>query len=324
LSSRASALLAAVILTAACRGGEREILVTYFNGQQAVSLRYPSGWRTDQAEQDGIWYRYFLAPPAAPEGTAAVSVTLLAGPMSSPVEEYAQSYLAGNEVASSRDEERQGARGRSWMFASPDGGTRQRLLLVALGERFWGLYAQGEAAAFESHRATIEEIWSSFTLERPELYPEHRFESFGVTLGVPESWRETRQFSARGETLLVLFASPALSVQQGQTVHASLTMTVETLPDGEGLEWYYESTRARLGDNLRVLEHTEWGDGYMDVMRTETSLAVSYIKRFYRVAGDRGLSLAFEGRDDVFWRVDSWADLIASTLQITPSAEAHR
>ena len=107
-------------------------------------------------------------------------------------------------------------------------------------------------------------------------------------------------------------------------MHASLTMTVETLPDGEGLESYYESTRARLGDNLRVLEHTEWGDGYMDVMRTETSLAISYIKRFYRVAGDRGVSLAFEGRDDVFWRVDSWADLIASTLQITPSTEAHR
>ncbi len=310
----------AVILTAACRSGERETFVTYFNGQQNVSVRYPSGWRTDQAEQDGIWYRYVLAPPVAPESTAAVSVTLLAGPMSSPVEEYAESYLAGNEVASSRDEERQGAKGRSWAFASPDGKTRQRLLLVALGERFWGLHAQGEAVAFESHRATVDEIWSSFALERPELYPEHRFESFGVTLGVPESWRETRQFSGRG-TLLVLFTSPALAVQQGQTVHASLTMTAESVPDGGGLESFYESTRARLGDNLRVLEHTEWGDGYMDVMRSETSLAVSYIKRFYRVAGDRGVSLAFEGRDDVFWRVDSWADLIASTLQLTPSPE---
>jgi len=320
LSSRFSILLAAVILTAACRSGEREIFVTYFNGQQNVSVRYPSGWRTDQAEQDGIWYRYFLAPPVAPETTAAVSVTLLAGPMSSPVEEYAESYLSGHEVASSRDEERQGAKGRSWVFASPDGKTRQRLLLVALGARFWGLYAQGEAVAFESHRATVDEIWSSFALERPELYPEHRFESFGVTLGVPESWRETRQFSGRG-TLLVLFTSPALAVQQGQMVHASLTMRAESVPDGGGLESFYESTRARLGDNLRVLEHTEWEDGYMDVMRTETSVAVSYIKRFYRVAGDRGVSLAFEGRDDVFWRVGSWADLIASTLQLTPSPE---
>ena len=150
-----------------------------------MSVRYPSGWRTDQAEQDGIWYRYFLAPPVAPESRAAVSVTLLAGPMSSPVEEYAESYLAENEVASSRDEERQGAKGRSWAFASPDGKTRQRLLLVALGARFWGLYAQGEAVAFESHRATVDEIWSSFALERPELYPEHRFESLRCHPGRP-------------------------------------------------------------------------------------------------------------------------------------------
>ena len=323
MSSRASALLAAVILTAACRGGERETFVTYFNGQQTVSVRYPSGWRTDQAEQDGIWYRYFLAPPATPGSTAPVSVTLLAGPMSTPVEEYAQSYLAGNEVASSRDEDRQGARGRSWTFASPDGRTRQRLLLVALGERFWGLYAQGDAVAFESHRAALDEMWASFILERPELYPEQRFGAFGVSLGVPESWRETRQFSGRG-TLLVQFTSPVLAVQSSQTVHVSLTMTVEQIPDGEGIELYYETTRARLGGNLRVLSHAEWNDGYVDVMRSETSLAVSYIKRFYRAAGRRGVSLAFEGRDDVFWRVDSWADLIASTLQIAPTAESDR
>ena len=323
LSSRASAALAAVVLTAACRSGEREIFVTYFSGQQGVSVRYPSGWRTDQAEQEGIWYRYFLAPPTAPENTAAVSVTLLAGPMSAPVEEYAQSYLAGTEVACSKDELRQGANGRSWTFASPDGKTRQRLLLVALGERFWGLYAQGDAAAFESHRAALDEMWASFTLERPGLYPEQRFEGFGMSLGVPESWPETRQFSGRG-TLLVQFTSPALAVQSGQTVHVSLTITVEQVPDGEGLELYYETTLARLGSNLRVLSHAEWNDGYVDVMRSETSVAVSYIKRFYRAAGGRGVSLAFEGRDDVFWRVDRWADLIASTLQVAPTAELDR
>ena len=137
-------------------------------------------------------------------------MTILAGPLSSPVEEYAQGYLAGNADATSEDEERQGARGRSWRFSSPDGKTRHRLLLVALGERFWGLYAQGEAAAFQDHVDALEEMWSSLTLERPELYPVQRWERFGVALGVPPSWRETRQFSGRG-TLLVQFTSPALS-----------------------------------------------------------------------------------------------------------------
>ena len=46
-----------------------------------------------------------------------VSVTLLSGAMSVPVDTYAQSYLAGHGVASVRDEDRQGVRGRSWVFA---------------------------------------------------------------------------------------------------------------------------------------------------------------------------------------------------------------
>ena len=32
-------------------------------------------------------------------------------------------------------------------------------------------------------------------------------------------------------------------------------------------------------------------------------MAVSYVKRFFKVADTRGISLAFEGRDDVFWRI---------------------
>ena len=221
-------------------------------------------------------------------------------------------------MTSSQEEERQGARGRSWRFSPPDGKTRHRLLLVARGERFWGLYAQGETAAFEGHGEALEEMWASFTLERPELYPVKRWERFGVGLGVPETWREIREFSGRG-TLLVQFTSPALSVQRGQTIHASLTLTVEEVPEGAEVESFYQAMRARLGDNLRVLSHEAWEDeGLVDVMRTETSVAVSYVKRFFRVEGDRGVSLAFEARDDVFWRADPWADLIASTLQVAP------
>ena len=321
MSSRAWAIFALALLVAGCRGGERESFVTYFNGEQRVSVRYPSGWRTDQAEQEGIWYRYFLAPPAAPENKAAVSVTLLSGPLSVPLEEYAESYLAGNEVASSQEEDRQGARGHSWRFSPPDGRTRHRLLLVGLGGRFWGLYAQGEAAAFEGHAEALDQMWSSFTLERPELYPVKDWEEFGVALGLPASWRETREFSGRG-TLLVQFTSPALSVQDGQTVHASLTLTVEEVPPNAEIDAFYQAMRARLGDNLRVLSHDAWGDdGLVDVMRTETSVAVSYVKRFFRVEGDRGVSLAFEARDDVFWRAAPWADLIASSLQVLPKTD---
>ena len=105
-------------------------------------------------------------------------------------------------------------------------------------------------------------------------------------------------------------------------MHASLTLTVEEVPPDAEIEAFYQAMRARLGDNLRVLSHDAWGDdGLVDVMRTETSVAVSYVKRFFRVEGDRGVSLAFEARDDVFWRAAPWADLIASSLQVLPKTD---
>ena len=154
VSSRGAAVLAAVLaaalLAAACGGRARETFVTYFNGDHGVSLRYPASWAGDQAEQDGVWYRYFLAPPTVPQGRAPVSVTLLSGPLAVTAEQYAETYLAGHTVASTRPEERQGVPGKSWVFVSADGKTRYRLLLLAQGGRVLGLYAQGEAAAVES------------------------------------------------------------------------------------------------------------------------------------------------------------------------------
>jgi hypothetical protein len=320
-SSRTAAVALAVLAGAAalggCRGRGSETFVTYFSGEHGVSLRHPATWRGDQAEQDGVWYRYFLAPPAGPQNRSPVSVTLLAGAMSVPVDTYAESYLAGHRVASVRDEDRQGVKGRSWVFASADGSTRYRLLLLAADGRVVGLYAQGDAVAVEKSQATLDEMWSSFTVERPQDYPVRRWRDVATTLGVPASWTQTREFSGGG-TRLVQFASPPLAVDRGnQPVHASLTVTLEPLPEGGGLPEYYQATRARLGENFQVTSHQGFHGGYVDIMRTETPVAVTFIKRFYFAGGGRGCSLAFEARDDVFPRVSRWADYVASTLQIS-------
>ena len=63
-------------------------------------------------------------------------------------------------------------------------------------------------------------------------------------------------------------------------------------------------------------------------MRTETPVAVSYVKRYYFAQGGRGYSLTFEAREDVFPRVSRWADYIASTLRFgerggAPRSERH-
>jgi hypothetical protein len=313
-SSRA-AVLAAVLAAAGCVRGARETFFTYFNGDHGVSVRQPASWRSDQSEQEGVWYRYFLAPPVGPQNRAPVTVTLLAGAMAVTVDEYAQTYLAGNTVASTKAEERQGVPGKSWVFSSADGAKRYRLLLLATGGRVVGLFAQGDAAAVEKQAAVLDEMWSSLTIERPDRYPVTSWKAQQASLGIPESWRETRTFSGGG-TFVANFASPALAVDKGsQTVHASLSVTFEAVPEGGGLAEYHETSRRRLGDNFQVTNHAAFKGGFVDTMRIETPVAISYVKRYYFAQGGRGCSLSFEARDDVFPRASRWADFIASTLR---------
>jgi hypothetical protein len=322
-SRRAAAAVAVAVLVVAvaCAGRRREPFVTYFNGDHGVSLRHPPGWRGDQREQGGVWYRYFVPPPSgAPR--SPVSVTLLAGPMAVPLETYAQSYLAGNKVASSQPEERQGVPGRSWVYSSPDGKTGYRLLLLAQSGQVLGLYSQGDAEAFAKDAPAIDEMFSSLTVERPDLYPVTEFKGQQASLGLPPSWRETRRFSGGG-TLVVNYVSPPLAVDSnGQAVHASLAVTFEAVPGGGGLDQYYAATRQRLGDNFQVRSHASFKGGYVDIMHTETPVQASFVKRYYFAHAGRGCSLSFEAREDIFPRTSRWADYIASTLRFGAPGEA--
>ena len=315
-SAGALVLVTLAVLVAQACTGSRELFVTYFNGDHGVSLRHPASWRTDQAEQEGVWYRYFLAPPAGPQNRSPVSVTLLSGPAAGTLDEYAERYLAGHAAPTTHAEERQGVAGKSWTFAATDGATRYRLLLFSLRDKLVGLYLQGDAAAVESQAAALEEVWSSFTFERPERYPRREWKEQKASLGIPESWRETRTFSGGG-TLLAQYVSPALAADKGRggTVHASLSVTLEKVAEGGGLEPYYLSTRARLGENFQVVSHAAFKGGYVDVMRVETPVAMSYVKRYYFAEAGRGCSLSFEAREDVFQRASRWADYIASTVR---------
>ncbi len=314
--SRCAAALAALALAAAgACSPPRELFVTYFNGDHGVSLRHPATWRTDQAEQEGVWYRYFLAPPT-PQNRTPVSVTLLAGPFSGTLDAYAERYLAGHQLASSAAEERQGIAGKAWSFAATGGATRYRLLLFTpQPDKVVGLYAQGDSTSFDAQGAALDEIWRSLTFERPERYPRQEYREQRASLGVPDSWKQTRAFSGGG-TLLAQYVSPALASDKGRgTVHASLSVTFEAVPGAGGLDAYYQATRQKLGENFQIVSHASFKGGYVDVMRIETPLAASYVKRYYFAEAARACSLSFEARDDVYLRASRWADYIASTLQ---------
>lgn len=322
MSRRAARVSALLLAAACCRNAPREPLLTYFNGDHAISIRYPSSWRSEQAVQEGVWYRYFLAPPMGPKQKPAVSVTLLVGTQGGSVEDFAQGYLAGNKLVQAREEKRGAASGRSFLFQSTDGGTRHSLLLLKEAERVYGLYAQGDADHFAQHREILEEMAKSLTLERASEYPEQRNARFSFAVRIPSSWRETRQFSGAAN-LLLQYRSPALAADRDRDpVHASLTLTVEPIPGKGGVKEYYDATRDKLGEPFQILSHAQWRDGYADVMRTESPISVSRIKRFYRAALGRGYSMTFEARDDAFTRVSRWCDLIAGTLQVGEELKA--
>ena len=244
------------------------------------------------------------------------SVTLLCGPIGGSLEDYAQTYLAGNSLASSRQETRQGVPGRWYSFVSADGATRYSLLLLQDSGKVYGLYAQGDSRFVEQNTGTIEEMFRSLTLERADSYPETRMDAFAFSVRLPPSWRKTRHFSGGG-TLLLQFTSPPLGAEKGgETVHASLTLTVEKI-EGD-LEEFYTASRDRQGGAFQMMGHKKWRDGWADSLRSETSMSASRVKRFYRVAGGRGYCLSFEAREDVFHRASRWCDMIADTLRIGP------
>ena len=89
------------------------------------------------------------------------------------LEDYAQTYLAGNNVASGGTRAA-GARGKAYMFASPDGAIRHSLLLLQDGPKVYGLYSQGETPLFERQFPVLDEMARSLTLERPANYREER------------------------------------------------------------------------------------------------------------------------------------------------------
>jgi hypothetical protein len=314
----AVAVLVASGLAASCRTRGRDPYLTYYGAEHAITVRYPATWKTDTVQQEGGWYRYFLAPPAGPERKPAVSVTMLATPFAGTLEAYAQGYVAGNTVLSTKDASRPGARGMSWQFASADGKTRYGLLLLQEGQKVYGLFSQGEAANFDSQRPVLEEMDKSLNLERPALYPEERNERFLFALRVPPSWKPTRSFSTGGGSFLQQYQSPPFGAEKDQTVHASLTLTIEDVPAGATLDSYYAATKQKLGETIQVLDHDPWGAGYVDVVHSETPVAVSRGKRYYRVAGNRGYILTLEAREDIYVRANRWCDLIAATLKVGP------
>ena len=308
-----------VVAAAACRRGPREVYLTHLDRKHGVSLRYPSSWTTDTVDQAGNpSYRYFSAPGEKGSKEVPTSASLLFASAEGGLDALAASFLEGASVSSQDDIERQGVKGKAYRYTK--GAARYGLVLLPAAGGLHGLYVQGDEAGFIRHRRHVDEVMSSFAVEQPEAYEEYRDADFAFSLRVPPSWKRTRRMSSAGTgTLMMQFLSPPSGLDRGgSTVHASLTVSVERAPGG-GLEAFYQATRRKLGDAYKVTRHTDWRHGYLDNEVIETPMAMSNVRRFYRVAGDRGYTLVFEAREDIFHRVAGWFDLIAGTFVALPA-----
>lgn len=293
--------------------------MTYFHAEPALTLRHPASWTARLAEQEGVRYRYFESQPSGPQ-RSSVTATLVATRLEIGLEEHVKRVLGAAQVQESRDETRGNARGRRVRAGSPDGKTRHSLLLLVEDGRVFGLHAQGEAAAFAERLGELDGMEASLAVESAQAYPDRRNPEWAFALRVPESWRSGRTFSGGG-TYVTQYMSPPLAVDKdGQTVHASLTLTVEPAPADGTVSAFRERSLKKMGDAYQLVDHQDWRDGMLDVLQFETSLAASRSKRFYRTANGRAYGLAFEAREDVFPRVTRWSDLIASTLRVGAEA----
>lgn len=280
-----------------------------------LSVRHPPSWMGDQAEREGVWYRYFQAPPQGDEVEPGVTAMLLAGPLTSDLPGYAEGWIQDAPVSGVDDVERGGTAGRLWRFGTE--AEPQTLLLLEEGARVFGLHVRGTGAAWERDAAAIAQMNASLTLERPASYPRESDEDWGYSLGVPESWRATRRM-ASGQNYLRQYQSPALGADRDSgTVHAFLSLTIEPVGGDGSVGAFYDATLARLGEAHRVLWHGPWRDGFADTARSETQLASSRMRRYYLAAGGRGYCLSCESREDVFHRAQGWCEVIASTLEVT-------
>jgi len=311
---RAALLLAGLCAALACRRPPPDPWLTYFDGEHALSLRHPASWKAEQSEQGGVFYRHFQSPPSSADPGTSVTATLLASQLAGSLDEYAQAFLVDQKLLSAVAEARGAARGKAYVFTSSDGATRHTLLLLQEGESVYGLHCQGAAGAFEVRSQALAEITRSLTLERLASYPEHKDAQLGFSLRLPPCWTSTRAFSGGGSHV-EQFASPALAAErQGPTVHATLTLTVE--PAQGDLDAHYQVCKQRLGDAYQVFSHTKWRGGYVDVLGSETQMAVSRSKRLLRLGGGRAYTLALEAREDVYPRAARWYDLIAGSFEI--------
>lgn len=309
-------LAAFVLLASGCASPDP--LLSFLDDESNVSFTHPPRWNVGFADQQGVRYRYLTAPKI--EGDAeALSATMIAPIVAESATALAQAYLNGaSEIVTSP-----GPSGVSgWTFRDSSR-VASRLQIGAAGPgRFFGVWVRGSDAAMKRYASRVDVLLGSLRVEDPTQWPEERFA--GLIARVPSTWTRGSRLSSPTQATMQFKSLPLFVEKGASTIHGFVTVSREPVPPPGDLEAFNKLVKARASDTVALLEHHPWpalegvdrAPGYVDYMRSGTTLTSTRIRRWITVRNGVGLTLSCEARADAFERLDPWCRRMASTVRL--------
>ncbi len=309
-------LAAFVLLAPGCASPDP--LLSFLDDESNLSFTHPPRWSVGFAEQQGLRYRYLTAPKL--EGDAeALSTTMIAPTVAESAGALAEAYLSGaSEIVAPP-----GPSGVSgWTFRDASR-VASRLQIAAAGPgRFFGAWVRGSDAAMKRYASRVDVLLGSLRVEDPTQWPEERFG--GLIARVPSTWTRGSRLSSPTQATMQFKSLPLFVEKGASTIHGFVTVSKEPVPPPGDLETFNKLVKSRASDTVALLEHHPWlalegvdrAPGYVDYMRSGTTLTSTRIRRWIAVRNGVGLTLSCEARADAFERLDPWCRRLAYTVRL--------
>jgi len=313
---RGALLILAAFATVACRAPDP--LLSFLDDESGLSFTHPPRWSVGFAEQEGTRYR-FLTAPKVDGDKEALSVTLVSPTVAPSLPALAEAYLDGGSDVTT---EPAPTGGTEWSFRDSSG-LPSRLRLSPLSDgRFFGAWARGSAEAMRLYKRRLDILFESLRVEDPSTWPEDRFA--GLAARAPEGWTRGSRLSSPTNATMQFKSLPLAVERTTATIHGFVTVSREPVPPPGDLEAFSRALKDRTSDTVVVLQHQPWpedpsvqrGAGYVDFMRSGTTLTSTRIRRWISVRNGVGLILSCEARADAFDRLDPWCRRMARAVRL--------
>jgi hypothetical protein len=262
----------------------------------------------------------FTGPSVDVPERPGIRAQVMVGPMPRGVDidEVSRRYTEKHIVSHEQGYSLHGFAGKTWYFQSEHGHESSRLMLTSVDGRLYGLYVRGETPTIEAYKLAIDAMWEGFSIEEARFFERYERPDTGLFLRHPRSWERTAFLGQRGESLFVAFRSPPLLLESGgTTIHATLEVNVNQVPENTTLESFYGERADMQAGNYRLLSHNliRQGEAISDLYHVETQLADYLERTIYFIRGDKSYIFKFNAMNTVYRQIESWIDEMVTTFE---------